>query len=275
MQSISLKDDYSIALPGGLMKQDMCPAPAGWPQLSKLHLCLALEASSAFSFISTRSKAPLHSSLCLQHGFVSLHCSQGHHWSDWVLYSCSLGWAEREIDCSQFSSRLNYIDLSLFLQTGALLPFNYHGYPFSASLEWLGVWDIIWPWEKFLDVSRDFFPHQSGPWEIEGLVLVGQESWREGVPGIEVFPLFTVALSGGVSVTGNALFHGGNGHFWKWQKSGEVSHRWFKGVAPLKGMCWQERQRAIWQKLHCENHCFFPLPAFEHMEEEHAAASSL
>lgn len=30
----------------------------------------------------------------------------------WVLYSCSLGRAEREIDCSQFSSRLNCIDLS-------------------------------------------------------------------------------------------------------------------------------------------------------------------
>lgn len=30
----------------------------------------------------------------------------------WVLYSYSLGWAEREIDCSQFSSRLNCIDLS-------------------------------------------------------------------------------------------------------------------------------------------------------------------
>lgn len=35
--------------------------------------------------------------------YLSLRCTQGHHWSArWALYSCSLGQAFGEIDCSQF-----------------------------------------------------------------------------------------------------------------------------------------------------------------------------
>lgn len=174
------------ALSGGLMKQNPCPhvasswlAPA--VQAASL-LCSRIRLSSAFPFISACSEG---SSLSLPLFAVWLCLfsllSRSPLIRLWVLYSCSLGWAEREIDCSQFSSRLNCIDLSpihadeelCYLLITTAIPSRHQlngwvcawecggSYGLEESL-WGGVGIII------------FFPDQSGPLQIGGLVLVGQ-----------------------------------------------------------------------------------------------------
>lgn len=154
------------ALSGGPMKQNPCPhvasswlAPA--VQAASL-LCSRITLSSAFPFISACSEGsspslPLFAVwLCL---FLLLSRSPLIRLR--VLYSCSLGWAERNwLQSIQQQIELYWL-VPYSCRRGALLPFNYHSYPFSASMEWLGVcmgvWGIIWPWGKSLQGCRDYF----------------------------------------------------------------------------------------------------------------------
>lgn len=214
MQSISLMDDYSVALLGGLMKQDLCPyVPCScWlttavqaallpcsrsPLYLFFHFCLFWSSSPSLPLFaawlclsSLLSRSPLIRSSTLQ---LQPWMGRKRNWLQSIQQQIELYWLVPS------SCRL---ELCYLLITVAI-PSQHHWNGWVCAWECGG---IIWPWEKSLHVFRDFFPEWSGPYEIGGLVLVGQESWREGVPGTEVFPLFTVTLSGRVSVTGNALF---------------------------------------------------------------------
>lgn len=79
-----------------------------------------------------------------------------------MVYSCSLGWTEREIDCSQFSCRLNGIDLSpthADMELGYLLITT--ALPSQHQWNcWVCAWERgrnIWPWAKSLEVGKNLF----------------------------------------------------------------------------------------------------------------------
>lgn len=94
-----------------------------------------------------------------------------------VLYSCSLRRAEREIDCSQFSCRLNCIDLSpihadeelCYLLITTAIP-SWHQWDGCT-----GVGEFIGPWGDALGCAG-LFPDPSGPYERDWLLRESQQS---------------------------------------------------------------------------------------------------
>ena len=137
--------------------------------------------NSAAFFISTCSEGsspslPLFAAwLCLS----SLLSRSPLIWS-WVLYSCSLGLAEREIDCSQFSSRLNCIDL-FPIHADVELCYLLITMAIPSQHQWSG-WKCggtVRPWGKTLEVCRCFVFFCSGfsPWILLLAMSVGLQDF--------------------------------------------------------------------------------------------------
>lgn len=145
-----------------------------------------------------------------------------------VLYSCSLRQAEREIDCSQFSCRLNCIDLSpihadeelCYLLITTAIP-SWHQWDGCT-----GVGEFIGPWGDALGCAG-LFPDPSGPYE--------RDSGCWGNPSNPVFsPVYSAYPWRSLPLGVTFIFHCGSQPFSrKWHSAKETAATGGIRVIPL------------------------------------------
>lgn len=152
---------------------------------------------------------------------------------------------------------------------GALLPFNYHGYPFLASMGQLhrswGEVLLIWPQIKVLGCAGI----NPDPLGLQG--RGGQIAAGEGVWVIQLSCLCSASSQRNLCHWERLLFifHGGNQPCpSKWHSAAETAAAGGVRVLFLRGgHIWQERQKFAWQKLYWETSLPLSLPLSHYTEE--------